>query len=338
MASSKFFHFSPSAVYYQVASAEEAIATLKEGGFIWLDFYNPSKQDLNRLTGQLDIHPLSVEDSLDTSQVPKIEHFAGNTFFIFNAIEYKERILSIDEVDFFLGKDFLITVSGVNSEGREPFSGLEAYIGKEQGLLKTGPAALMHLILDYVVDRKFLAFDTIEDELDGFEDGLIGDPEHFSPASLLTLRKDLVSLRKSLYHERETLIKICRKDCPFISDKEIIHFRDIYDHLAKFFEIVEAHRETVTSLMELYTSLLNNLMTRRANETNVTVKRLTVITTVFMPLTLIASILGMSEWTMMTGSENWRLSYPLFFGAMLVIGLVNLYLIKRLGRKPRNEA
>ena len=140
-------------------------------------------------------------------------------------------------------------------------------------------------------------------------------------------------LRKSLYHEREILVKINRLDCPFIPEKAIVAYRDIYDHLAKFFELTETYREIETSLMELYTSLLNNKMTQMSNETNASVKRLTLITTVFMPLTLLASIGGMSEWTMMTGPEHWKLSYPLFLLGMVIIGIVNYYFIRRIEKK-----
>jgi magnesium transporter len=88
--------------------------------------------------------------------------------------------------------------------------------------------------------------------------------------------------------------------------------------------------------MELHMSMLNNLMARTANETNSTVRRLTFITTIFMPLTLLAGIGGMSEWTMMTGQPHWRIAYPAFFAIMAIIGLVNYYLLRRLGRKDRN--
>ena len=126
-------------------------------------------------------------------------------------------------------------------------------------------------------------------------------------------------------------------DCQFIQDKVIVLYRDIYDHLAKFFELTETFREIVTSLMELYTSLLNNFMTRASNETNASVRRLTLIATIFMPLTLLASIGGMSEWTMMTGQDNWKLSYRLFLVGMVVIAIINYYFIRKLekGDWPR---
>jgi hypothetical protein len=124
-------------------------------------------------------------------------------------------------------------------------------------------------------------------------------------------------------------------DCPYIPEKAIFHFRDIYDHLAKFFELTETNREIVTSLMELYTSLLNNHMTKVSNETNASVRRLTLIATIFMPLTLLAGIGGMSEWTMITGPGNWKVAYPLFIVGMAVIAAINFILIRLIERRSR---
>ena len=152
----------------------------------------------------------------------------------------------------------------------------------------------------------------------------------------MRLRRDLLTLRKSLFHEREILVKICRRDSPYVSEKAIYHFRDIYDHLAKYFEMLEICREMITSLMEMYLSMINNRMAEVANRTNATVRRLTLITTVFMPLTLLAGIGGMSEWSMMTGPSNWRIAYPAFILGMAVIGAVNYWMLKRAeSRKPR---
>jgi magnesium transporter len=318
-------------LFYGVESLAEAVTALREGGFIWLNYYKPEKQDLNVLIDLIGIHPLSVEDCFDDKQVPKIEHFQNNTFILFNAFCYQNENLYIDEVNFFLGKNFLITVSGHNSDDRRPLKNIEEIIEQDPGYTKAGPAMLMHKVLDFLVDQKYGAFDTMEDELEEAEDFLIDNVAEFQPVRLLHLRRNLVSLRKNLYHEREILVKINRLDCPFITEKAVVPYRDIYDHLSKFFELTETYREIETSLMELYTSLLNNKMTQMSNETNATVKRLTLITTVFMPLTLIASIGGMSEWTMMTGGEgNWKTAYGLFLIGMVVVGAINLFLIKGL--------
>jgi magnesium transporter len=183
--------------------------------------------------------------------------------------------------------------------------------------------------MDHIVDLKFNAIESVEDELEAAEESVMDNPEKFDPAVLIHLRRYLLTLRKSLFHEREILVKICRLDSPFVGDKAIFHFRDIYDHLAKFLELTENYREIVTSLMELYTSLLNNIMTNASNQTNLSVRRLTMIATIFMPLTLLASIGGMSEWTMMTGNDNWKTAYPLFLMAMALIGLITFLIIRK---------
>jgi magnesium transporter len=333
MAESKFYHFSSSGFFYGVESLAEAVTALREGGFIWLNYYKPEKQDLNVLIDLIGIHPLSVEDCFDDKQVPKIEHFQNNTFILFNAFCYYDQTLYTDEVNFFIGRNFLITVSGHNSGDRRPLKNIEEMIEQDTITAKTSPAMLMHKVLDYLVDQKYSSFDTMEDELDEAEDYLVDNVSEFQPVKLLHLRRNLVMLRKSLYHEREILVKINRLDSPFIPEKTVVAYRDIYDHLAKFFELTETYREIETSLMELYTSLLNNKMTQMSNETNASVKRLTLITTVFMPLTLIASIGGMSEWTMMTGGEGkWKIAYSLFLLGMVAIGMINLFVIRGLDK------
>jgi len=337
MSGSKFYHFAPSGHFYGVKSVEEAITASKEGGFVWFNFYNPSIQELHSLVDTMGVHPLSVEDCLDSSQVPKIEHFPGNTFIIFNSYSYKEKQLFIDEIDLFLGRNFLITVSGINSEERKPLNGIIKIIETDPKLASSGPAFLMHVVLDYVVDEKLQAFEALEDELEEAEDEVLNNPSVFRPTELMRLKKYLVNMRKSLFHEREILVKICRMDCPFVPEKAIFHFRDIYDHLAKFFELTETNREIVTSLMELYTSLLNNQMTKVSNQTNDAVRRLTLITVIFMPLTLLASIGGMSEWTMMTGQQNWRIAYPLFIGGMIIIAALGYFIIIMLERRSNRK-
>lgn len=332
MSDSKFYHFQDSGLFYGLSSPVEATVALKEGGFAWLNYYNPEREEINQLVDLIGIHPLSVEDCFDEKQVPKIEHFQTNTFIIFNAFRYSESTLLTDEVNIFIGRNFLVTVSGHNSEGRRPLKNIEDVIEKDSPSLRTGPAYLLHRVLDYLVDQKYDAFDTMEDELEWAEESLLEDVSSFQPVNLISLRKSLMALRKGLFHESEILVKINRQDCPFIPEKALIPYRDIYDHLVKFFELTETYRETETSLMELYTSLLNNQMTRMSNETNTSVRRLTMIATVFMPLTLIASIGGMSEWTMITGQENWKVSYPFFILGMIVIGGLNYLFIRGMER------
>jgi len=335
MSESRFYHISPKGKLSVVATIDAALTTAKDGGFLWLDYCQPTKEELSKLIDPLGFHPLSIEDCLDEDQIPKIEDFPRNTFIIFNTFEYLNKKLSVGEIDLFIGANFLVTVSKLNSENRQLLDGIEHIVGRDIENARHGPAFLMHVILDYVVDLKFLAIEALEDELEAREEAMLDDVSNFKPAELLQSRRDLLSLRKSLFHEREILIKICRKDCPFIPEKAIFHYRDIYDHLTKFFELTESYRDLVSSLMEMYLSMLNNQMTKAANETNIVVRRLTLITTIFMPLTLLAGIGGMSEWSMMTGPHNWRIAYPAFLLAIGVIGFINYCLLKWFEKRRR---
>ena len=333
MSETRYFHISKTGKFTQIDSLKKALAAARKGGYLWLDFFKPTKEDLSALIGPLGLHPLSIEDCVDESQIPKIDEYPRNTFILFNAFHYANGTLAISEVDAFVGKDFLVTVTGHNLESHKLMNDIERTARLVEENVGQGPAYLLHVILDVVVDQKFVAIEALEDQINVAEEAILASLATFNPADLLHLRQDLLTVRKSLFHEREVLVKICRKDCPFIPEKSIFFYRDIYDHLSKFFELTESSRDVVTSLMEMYLSMLNNQMTKISNDTNLTVRRLTFITTIFMPLTLLAGIGGMSEWSMITGPENWKISYPAFLLVMAVLGVANYYLLRWLDKR-----
>ena len=334
MGQSNFYHVTATGAILAMRGWREAIAAGKRSGYAWLDYRDPTPAELAQLIKPLRIHPLSIEDCTDENQIPKIEDFPTNTFMLFNDFHYLDHALVIHEVDVIIGSHFLVTVHQ-GEAGESPLAGVARLVGLERESIRQGPAFLLHVLLDLVVDRKFVELERMEEELGQTEESLLDDPEHFSPGGLLHLRRDLLAARKSLFYEREILVRVCRRDCPFVGEKAIYMFRDIYDHLARLFELTETSRDMVTSLMEMHLSMLNNQMAQSANVTNATVRRLTFITTIFMPLTLLAGIGGMSEWSMMTGPSNWRIAYPLFMLGMVVIAGVNYYLLARWDKKTR---
>jgi magnesium transporter len=337
MMESRFYHITPEGELIQMATLDEALAARKKEGFIWLDYCQPEKEDLTILIEPLDVHPLSIEDCLDENQIPKVEDFPHNTFVLFNAFSYAEKIMDTHEVDLIIGSNFLVTVSGRGPNGQSIIKSAYHKIELDLETARQGPSFLAHDILDSIVDYKFIVIEALEDELDQAEDTILSDHMNFVPTELVHLRRELLAVRKSLFHEREVLIKICRKDCLFISEKAILLYRDVYDHLTKFFELTETSRDLVTSLMEMYLSMLNNQMTRASNETNIIVRRLTFITTIFMPLTLLAGIGGMSEYSMMTGPQNWRIAYPAFLLGMVVLGVINYFFFKWLEKRRQEK-
>jgi magnesium transporter len=327
MSDKRFFHVGPDGRLKQVPTLDELLIAVQSGGYAWLDFFDPSREDLMPLVDRLGVHSLSVEDCLDENQVPKFEEFPTNTFILVNGHRHREGELVQEEVDLILGKSFVVTVSGHQGATLKIRDRVEEFAAKDPAALRKGPDVLLWVVLDHVVDAKLAAIETVQDAIDEAEEGVLESPYNFSPEMLMRFRRELLTLRKSLFHEREILIKICRRDSPYISDKTIYHFRDVYDHLTKYFETVEICREMITSLMEIYLSMVSNRMARVANRTNSSVRRLTLITTVFMPLSLLAGIGGMSEWTMMTGQSHWKIAYPAAMLGMLVIGMISYRLL-----------
>ena len=335
MSEKRFFHVSPDGSLRKVSSLDELLRAVDGGGYAWLEFFDPSREDLLPLVEALGVHPLSVEDCLDENQVPKLEDFPTNTFVLMNGYGNRDGALEQEEVNLILGKNFLVAVTGSHGGSLRFGEKVAEVAAKDPASMRQGPDFLLHVILDYVVDRNVTAIESVQDAIDTAEEEILESPYNFSPGTVMRLRRELLILRKSLFHSREVLAKICRRDSPFVSERSIYHFRDVHDHLTKYFEIVEICREMITSLMEMYLSQVNNRMAKAANRTNASVRRLTLITTVFMPLTLLAGVGGMSEWSMMTGPANWKIAYPLFLLGMVVIGVINYRLLLRAeARKP----
>lgn len=305
-----------------------ALTRLEADGFVWFDFQDPSAEDLAPLVGPLGIHPLSLEDCFDSHQIPKVEDFRTYLFALFNTCGYLDGRAVTDEVDLFLGARFLVTVRGHDAKNPAFFDGFEQSVERNLPHASQGPDHLMHVLLDFVTDRKFATIEAMQETVEAAEAQVMADPAAFRPETLLRVRSDLVELRKSLFHERENLVRICRRDSPFISERSLPGWRDVYDHLSRFYEFIEITRERVSTLMELYLALQNNQLAEASNQTNLVMKRLTLINTIFMPLTLLAGIGGMSEWSMITGPENWPWTYPAFLGLMVLLGLTNWGLMK----------
>jgi len=338
MGTARYFVVTPQKALERTGALSDALRARRDGGFIWLDFANPTAKDLTALIEPLGVHHLAIEDCLDEDQVPKTEEFANHTFILFNRYRYEDGTATVEEVNFFVGDRFVVTVHSHGIEGEAFGDRLEATVRRDLQRALRGPDFLLQVILDDIVDEKFNAIEALEDQLDAIEEEVLHTVGGLKPSRLIHLRRTLLSLRKSLSCEREILVKLCRRDSPYISAEAVYDFRDIYDHLTKFFEVVEICRELITSIMEIHLAMANNRMTMVANKTNHVMRRLTLIMTVFMPLTLLAGIGGMSEWSMMTGPENWRIAYPAFLAVMALMGVASYYLLRLFDARDRPDA
>ncbi|MFA5140037.1 MAG: magnesium transporter CorA family protein [Elusimicrobiota bacterium] len=299
-----------------------------KGGYLWIDMASPDRETLQPLARALGVHPLSAKDCLDKAKVPKMDAFPDTTFLLFNSVRHDGGRLGFGEIDLILGRGFLLTVSGFTGEDQRFRERLAVKLKTNAEELAKGPDMLLHMLLDHVVDQKAGPVESIEAEMESAEEEILKNPATFKLGRLVALRRQLLQLRRSLFYERETLVKLCRRDSPLVGEHAVYHFRDIYDHITRYFEEAELLREMLLSLMEMHLTLMNNRMSATANRTNDTVRRLTFITTIFMPLTLLAGVGGMSEWTMMTGAQNWKAAYPVFMGLMVVIGTATYFALR----------
>jgi len=333
MTKTGWYHFSPEGVVTDAQSFANVMELRKGGGFTWFAYVSPERGDLDPLVDTLGIHPLSIEDCFDEDHLPKIDIFTGYTAILFNDFLNGCDTVSIGEINFFLGKDFLVSVFWEKSADIHQREMIIDELTRDSEKPVAGPARVLHAILDRVINNKFDAVESVGDRISGFEDLILTGSGPVNNADLHGIRQNLMVMRKSLFHEREILARICRRDSPLIRDADLAYFSNLYDHLAKFVELVESNRETVTDLVQIQLSLTNNAMAESANRTNRSVNRLTLITTIFMPLSLIAGIGGMSEWTMITGQDHWKIAYPVIIGGMALMGILNYVVLKWLDRK-----
>jgi len=335
---SRFFYINPVGELSVVSSIHDALNATQDGGYMWLDYCDPKNEDLEPLITELNIHPLSIEDSLNEEQLPKLDLFPNYSFLILNIFDISAEELLAKELDLAVGKNFVISITHRNSQNRPLMQGMERLVERERNKVRNGPSFLLHLIIDTVVDRKFLAVDRIETRLDKDEDEILKGSPDYDLSRLLDSRRDLMTIRKSVFYEREVLSKLIRQDSPFIAEKSLVFFRDVYDHLSRYYELSETARDQVTSLMEIHLSLVSNRMAATSNRTNAIMRRLTLISSIFMPLTLISGIGGMSEYTMMVGQENWKIGYLLLMVLMIIVATINFLLLRRMERNlPGDE-
>lgn len=359
MGRTAFYHFysvGSHAASTPLASLEEALVARKKGGFLWIACVSPERAELDAIACELSIHPLSIADCFDEDQIPKIDAFPDYTEILFNDIvssaEAHSRAagttsvtlpasatsagyaVSIAEINLFFGGDFIVSVFRDETAARvTPEAIIDDVLHlRPRGI--HGPARILHALLDRVIELSFPAIDAASDGIAELEDECLLGSGAIDPAKAHSIRQSLTLMRKSLFHERELLARLARKDSPLVPEESLIYFSDLYDHIAKFLGTVEADRDALTNLAQLTLAISGNEMARQAAKTNRSMTRLTFITTIFMPLTLVAGIGGMSEWTMITGQENWKASYAILLCAMAFIGVANYLALKWLNRKP----
>lgn len=253
---------------------------------------------LEKLGRKFGIHPLVIEDILNTDQRPKIEENDNYLYIVlkklYHEAEHPDELLP-EQVSIILGPNFLISFK--EREGTL-FSPLRDRIKSCQGRIsKEGPDYLAYALIDSIVDGYFIFLESLGEKIETAEDDLVANPSRQTLHAIQTLKREMIFFRKFIWPLREIINYLEHTESPLISDSMGIYFRDVYDHTIQVMDTVETYRDMLSSMLDIYLSSISNRM-------NEIMKVLTIIATIFMPLTFLAGVYGMNfkhfpeiEWT-----------------------------------------
>lgn len=263
----------------------------ERAGTCWIDLRTPNPEQVAAVTEALGLHPLIAEDILEGNQRPKIEVTDDLVHIVMFALP--SETMEPTEIDFVLGKGFLLTVHGVLWEPRAA-GGLR--MGLEP-ILERGPDHLLWALVDDVVDAYFPFIDHLGDTIEDIEDRIIANPDAQTLERLFDLKRELLRVRRAATPVREIFNQITNRDLALIDEEEILYFRDVYDHLIRLTDELDSHRELLSGTLEVYLSTVNNNL-------SLIMKRLTGVTVVLTGIAAIGGIFGMSEaGTALAGQE-----------------------------------
>lgn len=278
----------------------------------WMDIQGLGSETVLKQVGDIfNLHPLLLEDVVNVPQRPKLEDYNNQLLVISQMVRLKEDESGFDteQVSFVLGKRYLLSFQ--EEELQDCFEIVRDRIRTSQGRVrKSGADYLTYLLLDTIIDGYFPVVEHYEDRIEALEDMIISDPDRDTMQEIYDVRRELLALRRLIWPMRNVLHLLMRDHHGIVSDEVQIYFRDSYDHVIQILEIIEAYRELAASLMDVYMSTMGNKL-------NEIMKFLTVISTIFIPLTFIVGVYGMNFENMPELKGEW--SYFLVWLVMLAV-------------------
>lgn len=258
-----------------------------DGGVtVWVDLSAPTAEDFRILEDPFHFHPLAMEDAVAKVHHPKIEPYPGFLYLILHGIDFQasKHHFATHDTDFFLGKTFLVTVHDGQTR---TISEMQRACTRNDQILGEGPVALMHRIIDAMVDHYRPEVEKLEHKLESLEEGLFERPDLNFMREILGLKRDIGSLRRVTMPQRDVVGRLARKEFNFITDEMAYRFRDVYDQLVRLSDESLVFQDRITSLLDAHLSNTSN----RLNEV---MKTLTIITTIAVPFTVISGFFGMN--------------------------------------------
>ena len=306
-----------------VAVPEECIPYLDTESVSWIDVQGLGSEDiLQRLGRVFKLHPLLLEDIVNVPQRPKVEEYDSQLLIIARMVIPKDKGAGFfgEQVSFVLGKHYLLTVQ--EEPEHDCFESVRVRIRTNKGLIrKHGVDYLVYTLLDALIDGFFPVLEGYSDEIEALEDEVIVNPTRQTLKKIYRVKRELLALRRAIWPQRDAINILIRDSNDFISDEVRVYLRDSYDHTIQVLDMVETYRELAAGLMDVYLSAVSNKM-------NEVMKLLTVISTIFIPLTFIVGVYGMNfdpaKSPLNMPELNWYWGYPVCWALMIAIaaGLV----------------
>lgn len=282
-------------------------------GVTWLHLQGqPTGAQLLALGAAFGLHPLALEDVLHREARPKLESFDAQQFLVLSQVHRSGENCDAEPVAFFLGRDYVISISQSPQDVFEPVRERIRATGR---ICAHGADYLLYALVDVVVDTAFVLLEELGDRLEVLEDQILDEPDRHARNQIHYVKRELVLMRRAWWPQREVIAALMRDEEGLLSDTTRLYLRDCHDHAVIVVDFVETYREMASSLLDTYLSAVNQRM-------NDIMKVLTIIATIFMPLSFIAGLYGMnfdtaSPWNL--PELHWRYGYPYALALMAAV-------------------
>jgi magnesium transporter len=291
-----------------------------EDGF-WLDIEAPDEADYDLLEQTFKFHPLTIEDIRHQNQRPKVDDYPDYNFTVIFVAVWDNDDVALREQHLFVGQHYLITV---HQEPSPQLKELQDRIRKSPELTKGKPAFLTYMAIDALVDASFPVLDKLDDEVDELEDQITANATQEQLSRIYHLKHTVTELRRFLGAQRDVFQALITHGIHLQQQDMTLYYRDVYDHIVRQYETVDSLRDLLTGAMDVYLSTVSNRL-------NQTTKALTVIASLFLPLSFLTGFYGMNFTYLVTVLETPYAAFAVGVGTMAIATLIQLYLFKRRG-------
>jgi len=305
----------------EVKTIDECFPFKEKPTVTWINIDGLHRIDLiEQLGTHFGLHPLVMEDIVNTDQRPKIEDFVTYLFLVLKRLSYSSHDSDVvsEQISLILGPTFLLSFQEAPGDEFDP---IRDRIRSSKGRIRQmGVDYLAYTLIDAIIDNYFVLLEQIGDRIEEIEDVLVANPRPETLQTLHTLKREMIVLRKSIWPLREVITRLERWETPLIQQATTIYLRDVYDHTIQVIDAIETYRDMLSGMLDIYLSSVSNRM-------NEVMKVLTMIATIFIPLTFIVGIYGMN---FNMPELQWPWAYPyVFYVVLFVIILVMITYFRR---------